>query len=118
MQPDQAERAARREYLLERAAQAAGEGTPGPSAGNAPATAISIGGALCAALGVDPTRTTRMVLTVEAGGLVQLDITQFVAQTQGLALAELLTQRFDLVQREYWRSDVKPADSEPGSTLP
>lgn len=63
------------------------------------ATAMNIGRQLLDALGVEPSGVTGLQLIVNAGHPVKLVVTRLITESQGLAVAKLLTDRFDLVER-------------------
>lgn len=90
---------------------------PAPApAPDRPATARSLGKQLCAALGIDPGNVTAIRLDLSAGEVAQVAVTRLFTQQQGLAVCELLTERFDLVPRdEVEREAVRPAGRPSGS---
>lgn len=83
-----------------------------------PATAVSIGEEVCRALGIDPKRTVSVELKLASGCMAEVCVTSFVTNTQGLAVCELLKQRFDLVERDHSRVQVKADGSAPEPSLP
>lgn len=83
------------------------------------ASAMNIGRELCQALGLDNQRVVGLQLTVNAGQPVELTLTRYITQTQGLAVVELLTQRFTLVESALPAVEpIKPADSGPDAPRP
>ncbi len=88
-----------------------------PPAREPSATALSIGSQLCRALGLDPSRVVRLELVVESANVAQLVVTRHFSHTQGLAVCELLTERYDLVERASTSKEiVRPANSEQKSS--
>lgn len=80
-----------------------------------PVTGFTFGEQFLDALGLgsQANRITRVQLTVEAGEVVTLTMTQCLTARQGLAVCRLLTGRFDLVQRGTWSEQpIKPDGSE------
>lgn len=61
------------------------------------ASGRTIGAQLCEALGLDPKRVTRLELAVEGPELLKVTVTRAVTSTQGLAVVQLLSQRYELV---------------------
>lgn len=77
------------------------------------ATAMNIGRELCQALGLDSQRVVGLQLTLNAGQPVQVVVTRYISETQGLAIVELLTQRFTLVESALPTVEpIKPADQQ------
>ena len=76
------------------------------------ATAMSIGKQLCEALGLDNQRVVGLHLIAHAGQPVQVIVTRYITEAQGLAVVQLLTQRFELVEMcDPAIELVKPADA-------
>jgi hypothetical protein len=90
--------------------------------GKSIATAVSIGKQLCEALGLEAQRVRAITLHVESGNVVSVTVERFITNTQGLAVAEILRQKFKLaecVETEVLPlAPVKPEDSEPGPAHP
>lgn len=83
------------------------------------ATAMNVGRELCQALGLDSQRVVGLQLTVNAGQPAQVVVTRYITEAQGLAMVELLTQRFTLVETASPTVEpIKPADSEPDAPRP
>lgn len=83
------------------------------------ATAMNVGRQLCEALGLDDKRIVGLQLSVQAGQPVELVVTRYVTEGQGLAVVQLLTQRFKLVESAVPVVEpIKPAGSGPDALRP
>lgn len=84
-----------------------------------PATALSLGKQLCEALGLQDRSVVALELRLASGGAATVTVTEVVTQRQGLAVVDLLKQRFRLEQvGDFERIPLKPDDSGPGSCCP
>ena len=75
----------------------------------------AIGVQVCAALGIDPTRVLALRLELAGGEVAQVVVTRLLSHRQGLEVANLLAQRYQLMEcGEAVLQRIRPGDNAPG----